>query len=121
MNITKKVFQEATLSSNCPECYSTNSLLYTVSQEERNTPLFYRLTDNLSETIVCQKCDTTIYPVRYTDDIERVKAFYLRSMGTPQARFRLKGLSYVLIVLLLAAATASYLFVKAPEMFTAVP
>ncbi|WP_224488715.1 hypothetical protein [Robertkochia flava] len=121
MNLSKKVFQTATLSSNCPECFSNNSLLFTVSQKEVNTPWFYRLTDDLSEKIECQKCETTIYPVRYTDDIERVKAFYLRSMGTPTTTFRLKGLTYAILALIMVAAVASYLFLNTPELFTAAP
>lgn len=121
MSMNRKVFQEATLSSNCPECYANNSLLFTVFQKEINNPWYFKRTPELSEQIVCQKCETEIYPVRYTEDIERVKAFYLKSMGTPETRFKMKGLSYLLIVLILAAAAGSYLFLQQPELFTAAP
>ncbi len=121
MSNNRKVFQEATLSSNCPECYSNNSLLYTVFQKEVNNLWFYKRTDELSEEIVCQKCETPIYPVRYTDDIERVKAFYLKTMGTPETSFRMKAMTYITIALILIALAGAYLFVEQPELFTAAP
>ena len=116
-----KVFQEATLSSNCPECYANNSLLFSVFQQEIDNLWYYRLTDTLSEQIKCQKCQTPIYPVRYTQDIERVKAFYLKSMGTPRTSFKIKALSYILVALIIIAAAASYLLLERPELFTAAP
>ena len=121
MSYNRKVFQEATLSSNCPECYANNSLLLTVYQNEVDTPWFYKLTSKLSEEIECQKCGTAIYPVRYTEDLERVKAFYLKSMGTPETAFKLKALSFVVLALVILAAAASVLVLNQPDLFTAVP
>ena len=121
MNANRKVFQEATLSSNCPECYASNSLHLTVYQEEIDNPWYYQLTTRLSEDMVCKKCETTIYPVRYTDDLERIKAFYLKSMGQPKSSFRLKKMSYVVMILIFLAATASWFVFQQPQLFTAVP
>lgn len=121
MSSKKKVFRQATLSSNCPECYNTNTLLLTLFQEENDTPWYYQLSDHCSETLVCKKCETTIYPVRYTKDIERVKAFYKRSMGIPPKAFRLKPLTFVALALLIAAVATTLLIARQPELFTSLP
>lgn len=121
MSHRRKVFQEATLSSNCPECYASNSLLFTVYQKEIDNRWFYKLSTDLSEDITCKKCETPIYPVRYTDDIERVKAFYLKSMGEPKKVFRIKKTVYLVVILLLLAVTASWFVWQQPELFTVAP
>lgn len=121
MSINRKVFKEATLSSNCPECFANNSIRYTVLQKEIDNRWYYHLSRELSEHMVCGKCETVIYPIRYTENIEQIKAFYLRTMGTPPKRFQLKALSYITLILVLTAVAAGVLAWQRPELFTFAP
>lgn len=121
MSINRRVFKEATLSSNCPECFANNSLRFTVFQKEVETMWYYHLTRELSEDMVCKKCQTPIYPIRYTDNIEQIKAFYLKTMGVPPKKFRLKALSYITAGIVLISGVAAYVIWKQPELFTFAP
>ena len=102
-----KEIKQATLANNCPECYANDTLSLTFYQKNIKSAFFKRATDEISNSIICQKCNSTIYPVQWTEDIERVYDFYFKSLEPEKPSFKLTGLSKWLIIftILVVAAT----------------
>lgn len=88
----------AKVSNNCPECYSTNGLEFTFSQEEVGNKLYSYIKKGIDEELICKNCQQIIYPVNWTEDIERVHA-YNKKLAKPLGRgFRLTQLGWVLVI-----------------------
>ncbi len=104
------LLKEIALQNNCPECYSQEGLRLRFYQRFANSALVKRLTNEVSNTIVCEKCNTTIYPVQWTEDIERVHAYYTKLVKGRKASFKLTKLAYMLILLLVLALVAGVLY-----------
>ncbi|MEM7380102.1 MAG: hypothetical protein AAF361_02760 [Bacteroidota bacterium] len=104
------VLKEAQITNNCPECYNRDMKL-TFYQRHTHNRLYHRITNEVSSKIQCNKCGSVIYPVNWTDDIERIYDYY-QKMVTPKARaVKFTALFYILLVLLIAlAGTAYYLY-----------
>mgnify|MGYP000076591851 CR=1 FL=1 len=64
--------KEVALNNNCPECYSKDGLRLTFKQKFLETNFYKSITKEVSHSIACKTCNNTIYPVQWTDDIERV-------------------------------------------------
>ncbi len=64
--------KEVNLNNNCPECYGTNGLQLTFKQKFKETNLYKSITNETTQEIECKTCNTIIYPVMWTEDIERV-------------------------------------------------
>ncbi len=94
-----KEIKQATLANNCPECYANDTLSLTFYQKNVKSAFFKRATDEISNSIICQKCNSTIYPVQWTEDIERVYDFYFKSLEPEKPSFKLTGLSKWLIII----------------------
>ncbi|GGW46506.1 hypothetical protein [Arenibacter certesii] len=93
------VLKEADLTNNCPECFN-QELKLTFYQKHSYGRLFDRTTKDLTHEIKCTKCNSLIYPVTWTEDIERVYDYY-RRMATPEkATIRFTTLFYILVLLL---------------------
>ena len=98
---TTKFFtlKEARLSNNCPECYSNDSLEITFRQKFTENAFYKAITNETSHQIHCYNCDTTIFPVRWTDDIERVVDYQQRAVQPKGKSLKLKPLAWLVIVL----------------------
>ncbi|MBC9797564.1 hypothetical protein [Sinomicrobium weinanense] len=94
--------KEASLTNNCPECYADTGLILTFYQKHIKSRWYKKVTGEVSNILRCNKCDTTIYPVKWTDDIERVLDYYSKTVTPGKTSFRLTRLSYILILLLIA-------------------
>src|SRR5690606_28195627 len=99
--------KQAILANNCPECYANDTLSLTFYQKNIKSAFLKRTTDEISNSIICQKCNSTIYPVQWTEDIERVYDFYFKSLEPEKPSFKLTGLSkwLITIAILIVAAT----------------
>ncbi|WP_026809104.1 hypothetical protein [Arenibacter latericius] len=106
------VLKEADLTNNCPECFN-QELKLTFYQKHTYGRFFDKTTKDLTHEIKCKKCNSLIYPVTWTEDIERVYDYY-RRMATPQkATIRFTTLFYVLVLLLISIiATGTYFIVQ---------
>ncbi|MDX1362686.1 MAG: hypothetical protein R3243_00665 [Arenibacter latericius] len=106
------VLKEADLTNNCPECFN-QELKLTFYQKHTYGRFFDKTTKDLTHEIKCNKCNSLIYPVTWTEDIERVYDYY-RRMATPQkATIRFTTLFYVLVLLLISIiATGTYFIVQ---------
>lgn len=71
------------LKNNCPECFSNEGLQLTYRQKCIETTFYKSITNCISHEIVCNTCESIIYPERWTDDIERVFEYQQRAF-TPK-------------------------------------
>ncbi|PKA82686.1 hypothetical protein ATE92_0822 [Ulvibacter sp. MAR_2010_11] len=101
MNVTNHILHRARLTNNCPECFATDGLEITFSQEEHDTKYYTKASPSIAETLYCHTCKTTIYPVSWTDDIERVYQYNKKLVVEKKAGIRLKMLTYILIAVVI--------------------
>ena len=107
-----QVIKEADLTNNCPECFN-QELKLTFSQKHKFGRLYHRTTDEVVSEIKCKKCGSIIYPVNWTEDIERVYDYYLKMVGKPKSSIRFTMLFYVIVVfLIILVALGVYFFVQ---------
>jgi len=105
------VIKEANLNNNCPECFNQD-LNLTFYQKHTYGSLFHKTTGDLSHKLVCNTCKTTIYPVSWTEDIERMFSYYQKTAVPAKKSSKPTLLFYGLILLLLAlVAGAVYFFI----------
>ncbi|WP_418512440.1 hypothetical protein [Corallibacter sp.] len=90
--------KEAALNNNCPECYNTNGLQITFKQKFVETNLYKSITKETTQEIECKTCNTIIYPVNWTDDIERVFAYQKKAFKPKKASLKLKKTAWLLII-----------------------
>ena len=93
--------KEVPLSNHCPECYSTQGLHLTFKQKFLETPFYKAISNDLKHHMACTNCNTEIFPVRWTEDIERVFEYHQRALVPKSATFKLTTLTFVLLVLMI--------------------
>ncbi|GAA3595739.1 hypothetical protein Q4Q39_07660 [Flavivirga amylovorans] len=92
--------KEVVLTNNCPECYSKEGLRLYFKQKVIDTKFYKSITSKISHEIVCKTCNTIIYPVKWTDDIERVFEYQKKAFIPKKASTYLKKtLWWVAIIL----------------------
>lgn len=99
------VIREAPLSNNCPECFNQDMTLR-FSQRHRVSRLIHRVYGEVHRELRCNTCNNVIYPVSWTEDIERSVEYYEKLVEPKKATIRLKPLSYILMLLGVAAVAA---------------
>ena len=92
------ILKEVKLSNNCPECYSNSGLQLTFKQSFIENLLYKANTKAISKELNCTNCNTQIFPVRWTDDIELVVAYQERALKPKSRSLKLKPLAWVLIL-----------------------
>ncbi|MDC6351097.1 hypothetical protein PP178_05990 [Zeaxanthinibacter sp. PT1] len=106
------VIKEADLTNNCPECFAQD-LRLTFYQKESYGKLFHRTTKNLSHEIQCKKCGSVIYPVQWTQDIDRTFEYYRKLVTPNRSSIRFTFLFYALVLLLIVLVGAgTYMFIQ---------
>lgn len=106
------VLKEADLTNNCPECFN-QELKLTFYQKHTYGRLFDRTTKDITHEIKCTKCNSLIYPVTWTEDIERVYDYYRRMVAPKRATIKFTTLFYILVLLLISViATGVYLLIQ---------
>ena len=71
--------KEVQLNNNCPECYSNNGLELTFKQRFTENAFYKSITEETINEMHCKTCDTAIFPVRWTNEIEQVVAYQKRA------------------------------------------
>ncbi len=92
--------KEVPLNNNCPECFNKEGLQLTFKQLFKETAFYKSLTQEVAHEITCKKCETAIYPVQWTDDIERVFDYQKKAFEPKKQSFKLKKLFWILFVAL---------------------
>src|SRR5690606_8126248 len=93
--------KEVALNNNCPECYNTNGLQLTFKQKFVETRFYRSITKETTHLLACNTCNTNIYPVRWTEDIERVFNYHQKAFTPKAPKFKLKKSAWLLIIGLL--------------------
>lgn len=86
------------LNNNCPECYSREGLQLTFKQRFKETQLYKSLTAETKKELHCDICKTQVFPVEWTDDIERVVDYQQKAFKPKATTFKLKRLAWILII-----------------------
>lgn len=89
--------KEVALINNCPECYNTTGLQLTFKQKFVETKFYRSITKETAHQLECSTCNTSIYPVRWTDDIERVFNYHQKAFIPKTPSFKLKRNAWLLI------------------------
>lgn len=98
MNEKLITIKEVPLKNNCPECYSTEGLVLTFKQKFKETKFYKSVTNEVTKELACTKCDTTIYPISWTDDIERVYEYQKKAFTPKKASLKLKRLAWIIFI-----------------------
>jgi len=106
--------KEVPISNNCPECFNNTGLKIIFKQKFVETKLYKSITDTITHHIICENCQTTIYPERWTEEIERVVEYQTKALSPKKASTYLKKLTWVLVssailVVLIIASVVIYL------------
>ena len=105
-----EVIREAIISNNCPECFNQELTLKFLQRHAYNR-FYHRTTTEVHHQIQCNKCKSIIYPVKWTEDIERSFDYYQKTATPDPAGIRFTGLFYGLVVgILLIAGVLYYLY-----------
>ncbi len=96
----KIVIKDADITNNCPECYN-QELKLTFYQKHTYNAFFHRTTDLVTHEIKCKKCYSIIYPVNWTNDIERVFDYYNKLVQPDKPSVRFTTLFFILLILIL--------------------
>lgn len=106
------VLKEANIKNNCPECFH-NELTVTFYQKQKFGKFIHKTTSEVSNDIKCQRCHSTIYPVNWTDDIERSFNYYQKLAVPHKTSVKFTSLFYIVILILIAVvAAAVYVFTQ---------
>jgi hypothetical protein len=108
------IIKEANLNNNCPECFNQD-LTLSFLQKHTYGRFFHKTTADVSNTLVCNKCKSNIYPVSWTQDIERMFNYYQKTVVPEQKSSKPTVFFYILLLLLIAmVAGAVYIFLAGP-------
>ncbi len=86
------------LNNNCPECFSTEGLQLSFNQQFVETRFYKTLTNSITYELKCSVCNTDIFPVRWTDGIDRVVNYKKKAFTAKPKSFKLKRLAWVLFI-----------------------
>jgi len=92
--------KEFRLNNHCPECYSNEGLVLTFKQKFTENALYKAITGETIHTLSCDNCNTEIFPVRWTDDIEQVVEYHIRATTPKSQSLKLKKMAWLLIVII---------------------
>ena len=107
-----KIIKEAPLTNNCPECFGQD-LSIRFYQKHLYGPFYERVTSEMKQELQCNTCQTILYPVSWTADIERSVDYYQKAVQPEPARIRFRPLFLVLVLLgLLLVAVLVYLYLQ---------
>ncbi|MBC2837939.1 hypothetical protein [Robiginitalea sp. SC105] len=107
----QKVIKEAPLSNNCPECFNQD-LTLRFYQKHLYGALYHRISGEVTRELECNTCKSLIYPVKWTEDIDRSVEYYEKAVTPERPRVRFKAAFYVLVLLgicLVGAVVYAYL------------
>ncbi|MEO1011010.1 MAG: hypothetical protein AAFX53_06855 [Bacteroidota bacterium] len=107
---TLKVIKESDIANNCPECFNQDMKI-TFFQKHAYGKLYHRITNEITHKIQCKTCNSIIYPVNWTDDIERTFHYYQKMAAPEKASIKFGTLLYILVLMLMVMVAAGiYLY-----------
>ncbi len=107
---TLEVIKEASMTNNCPECFNQDLTLF-FYQRHLYSKLYHRTTSEVRHQINCNTCGSVIYPVKWTEDIERIFDYYQKTVEPQRTKIRFTGLFYgILLGVAILIAGLFYLY-----------
>lgn len=101
--------KEAVLKNNCPECFN-QELKLSFYQKHTRGRFFKKTTNEITHQIVCKKCSSMIYPVKWTDDIERMFNYYQKTVVPEKKQVSPTLLFYALVLVLIVLSAVGVYF-----------
>ena len=101
--------KKVSLNNNCPECYNNEGLHLTFKQKYIESSFYKSITKETKHILQCNTCETTIYPVSWTEDIERVVDYHERAFIPKKASLKLNNRAWVLIGLVIIVLASGVL------------
>ncbi len=101
--------KEADLNNNCPECFNQD-LKLSFYQKHTYGIFFHRTTSEITNQIVCRKCSSMIYPVKWTDDIERMFDYYQKTVVPEKKSLKPTFWFYLLVFVIIALIAGTVYF-----------
>ncbi|MDO7170975.1 hypothetical protein [Mariniflexile sp. AS56] len=89
--------KEVDLNNNCPTCFNTDGLRLTIKQKMVETDFYKAITAEIKYDLACKTCKTDIYPVNWTEDIDRVVEYHKKAVKPKKTSTRLKKTSWLAI------------------------
>lgn len=106
--------KEVAINNNCPECYSNDGLHIHFKQKIVETKFYRSITPEIKHEITCKTCNSVIYPVSWTDDIDRVFSYHQKALEPMKSSTYIKKNTWIVaIAILLVVALAAFLIFKA--------
>ena len=106
MGVTNNHIHQASVNNNCPNCYFTGGLRFDFYQVEKETPFFRKVAREITSTLHCSKCDTRIFPIKWSEDIERVEMYHRKLAKNKAPGIYLKPPGYILAFTIVASLIA---------------
>ena len=109
--------KQANMTNNCPECFNQD-LTLSFFQKHRYGKLSHRTTNEVTHQLVCNTCGSTIYPVKWTDDIERTFEYYQKMVVPEKSSLRFTSLFWIMLLVMISVVGAGvYLLIARDTIF----
>lgn len=106
------ILSQNQLTNNCPECFNQD-LTLTFYQKHLKGYFYDRITSEVSHQLKCNTCGTVIYPISWTEDIERSVGYYQKAVKGEKPVTAFRPLFYVLVLLgIVLVGGLIYLFLQ---------
>lgn len=89
--------KEVIMPNNCPECYGKGGLALIFKQKITETQFYKSITAEILHEIECKTCQSTIYPVQWTDDMERVVEYQQKAFTPLASSTYIKKTSWIIM------------------------
>ena len=104
------MIKEADLTNNCPACFN-QELKLTFYQKHLISRFYNKTTTEVSHEIRCLTCGSVIYPVSWTEDIERSFEYFQKLTEPAPRSIKFTRLTFGLIgILLIVSGALAYLY-----------
>jgi len=103
--------KEVSLNNNCPECYGKGGLILIFKQKVKESQFIKSITSEITNDIQCKKCNSNIYPERWTEDIDRIVEYQQKAFTPMTASTYVKKMSWIIGVSIFIIALVIILLV----------
>lgn len=91
--------KEVNLPNNCPECYGKGGLVLTFKQKVAETRFYKSITSEILQEIKCKTCQSPVYPVQWTDDIERIVEYQQKAFTPMATSTYIKKATWIVLII----------------------
>ena len=106
METKTHILHTGRLKNNCPTCFGTDGLEFTFTQVEKENSFFKKPASEIESNLYCHTCKNDIYPVNWTEDIERVFDYNKKIAETNKQYLKVKPLFYISVVVAIVLVAA---------------